>query len=516
MTGTNGTHGTDWADLSLTAAQRKALAGPPIASPWDVYERLFADYRGGHVFDYAHGFGGSDIRAIEKMLDSDGTARQVEQVLTLPLRGADWAIDGGTDKGRKLVGAALPFEQMEMLIAQATSAVAYWRAFFELRWELDGNGVALAEYQLVPAASCEAAYRKTDGRPDGFRQRIGNSGLIDPTNLAGSGQYPGYVLVPGLRSFIYTHGTHRHPRRGTSDLAVCRWAYETRQKVLFLWLRFLENQSLPNVIFYGDDETKAQKNAQAFAQLKGAGTLGVKRGNDPTAKVFDVVESSGQGAGQFLEAIRYLQQQMVDSVLAGFTQLAGAAASGTGSYALSADQSEFFLASRQATADELAAQIGTGLFRLIVGLNGGSQADVPTLRIGPLSNRTTDRALDTLGKILTAPSVNAPDDFVSQLLVQAAAYLGLDPDRLDTAITKWLKEKAADQKRMAEQMAQGGPNPDQLGGDAGPAQPRRGPATPADQQLANTVDGAHHVVALAAAGVDPADALAQMEGRPAA
>jgi hypothetical protein len=490
-------NGVDWGDLALTDAQRKALAGPPIASPWDQYERLFADWRGGNVFDYGYGPGGADdIRAVEKMLDEDGTARQVEQVLTLPLRGADWEVTGGTDRGRRLVQDQLPFATTEQLIAQCTSAVALWRAFFELRWQLDGSQVRLADYQLVPAASCEAAWTR-NGRPDGFRQRVGTvGGAWNPANItAMSGKYPGYVVVPRLRAFVYTHGTHRRPLKGLSDLSVSRWAYDTRQKIMFLWCRFLENQALPNVLFYGDDETRARANATAFAGLKGAGTLGVKRPSDPAAKVFDVVESSGAGAAQFLEAIRWCEGQMIDSVLAGFTRLSSNAAAGAGSYALSADQSEFFLQSRQAVADEIAAQVTGQVYRLIVGLNGGAESDVPTLRIGPLSNRNTDRALGMLGTLVTATQVNAPDQFVEALILQTASYLGLDTEQMQEAIEAWARQKADQRERMAAQgMA--------VSADAGPN--ARAPGR-VGQHLSNMVDAAHGIVQLAHVGVDPAD-----------
>lgn len=433
--------------IELTARQRRRLAGPPLASPWDPYDRLFGDWDSGLVFDY----GSVDSRALDSMLDQDGTAKQLEQVLSLPLRGADWEIEG---EGRfaDMVREQLSHDELDMLLAQMTSAIVHRKAFFESTWSLDGADVRLNSLEFRPASSCEAGWHPKTGREAGFRQRVGNPGGMWPEPYADStSQHPGYVLIPQQRSFVYTHGTHRQPKHGISDLQVAWWAYETRRKVLFLWLQFLETQALPRVLFFGDDETMARRNARAFADLKGGGTLGMRRGSDPSAKLFDVVESNGDGAAQFVECIRYLEQQMVDSVLAGFTKLSSAAASGAGSYALSVDQSEFFTLQRQAVADEMAAQIRQKVFGPLVVYNGGTATDVPHLKIGPLSTKNTERALDLLKTIIVAPEVRVPDEFTDMLTLGTASMLGLDVDELQTAIEEHAKVREQDNEMKRDQ-----------------------------------------------------------------
>jgi hypothetical protein len=496
--------------IELTSRQRRQLAGPPLASPWDPYDRLFGDWQSGLVFDY----GAADSRALDAMLDQDGTAKQLEQVLALPLRGADWEIEG-TGKFADMVREQFPHDTIDTLLAQMTSGIVHRKAFFETTWSLDGSDVHINDLEFRPASSCEAGWHPKTGRPMGFRQRVGNPGGLWPEPYSDTQSlHPGYVHIPQQRSFIYTHGTHRQPKKGISDLAVAWWAYETRRKVLFLWLQFLETQALPRVLFYGDDDPMAKKNARAFAEMKGGGTLGMKRGADPGAKMVDVVESNGDGAGQFLEAIRYLEAQMVDSVLAGFTKLSSAAASGAGSYALSVDQSEFFTLQRQAVADEMAAQIRRGAFGPLVVYNGGKAEDVPILKIGPLSGKNTERALDLLKTIITAPEVRVPDEFTDMLTMGTATMLGLDPEELQKAIEAHAQVREQDNELKREQAKV--LFEQQKSGAMGPpgAQTGRTPGAGASGgRLATAAAVNTSVVRRAQAGQDPKDAVRAVRKR---
>lgn len=492
--------------VELTARQRRRLAGPPLASPWDPYDRLFGDWDSGRVFDY----GAADSRALDAMIEQDGTAKQLEQVLSLPLRGADWEIEG-TGRFPDMIRDQFPHDMLDMLIAQMTSAIVHRKAFFESTWALDGSAVRLNTLEFRPASSCEAGWHPKTGREAGFRQRVGNPGGLWPEPYSDTqSAHPGYVYIPQQRSFIYTHGTHRQPKKGLSDLAVAWWAHETRRKVLFLWLQFLENQALPRVLFYGDDDTQARANARQFAEMKGGGTLGMKRGSDPQAKMAEVIESSGQGAAQFVEALRYLEAQMVDSVLAGFTKLSSAAAAGAGSYALSVDQSEFFTLQRQGVADEMAAQIRQKAFAPVVIYNGGTAADVPKLKIGPLSGKNTERALDLLKTIITAPEVRVPDEFTDMLTLGTATMLGLDPDELKTAIEEHAKVRAQDDqlkreqaKVLFEQQKRGLMGPPGAAAAAGRAPGAGG----AGQRLASSAAVNTAVVRRAQAGQNPRQAV---------
>jgi hypothetical protein len=75
--------------------------------------------------------------------------------------------------------------------------------------------------------------------PEGFKQWIGGVTAWAYTDR----DHPGYVPVPKHKAFVYTHGKHREPVNGVSDLDVCFAAYENKQKLKFLWAQYLECQS---------------------------------------------------------------------------------------------------------------------------------------------------------------------------------------------------------------------------------------------------------------------------------
>lgn len=439
----------DVPDEQLEEKHRKKLVkGAVIGQPFDAFERLFPAYDQGKVFDSGQDLD-HDGRAIKKMLGRSGQARALEQVLTLPLRAADLELrpaEGGAMEAALIDENLMKTDMLNRVFDQATAAVAYRHSFHEKEWEIVGSNVYYKDIHWRPPSSCEVAWDPKTGRQEGFRQRSsGMESMVAPYKIytdAGAGA--GYMNIPRSRAYIYTHGTHREPLRGLSDLDVAYWSYETQQKILFLWFQFLESQSLPKTVAYGDGADQAEDNADAIAAAKASAVIAMERPNDPALKTFEVLESSGAGAGQFLEAINWLDAQMTKSVLASFMDLSSLASSkGAGSYALSADQSEFFLASRQAVANEIANSIQKDLFRPLCVYNFGPDAKIPKLSVGPLSRLHTERALELLNSIIVAPEVNVPIGFVGSLVKTTATYLGLDEGEVRRTVDEYTARRDA-------------------------------------------------------------------------
>jgi hypothetical protein len=503
---------------TLSTAERRQLLADEQGTPFDPAERIFASFDQGRVFHY----GEQDAADFRSMLARSGKARSLEQVLTLPLRGAPWKITPaeGDDGQAQLVHDNLG-DKLNLIIDQMTSALTFRRAFFETSWTLNDQGqVIYDDVALRPATGCEAGFDPATGRPRGFRQRIVPVAGFWP-QAKGPGmtksQLPGYVIVNPNRAFIYTHGQYRDQINGISDMDVALWCWQTAQKVMFLWFQYLEQQSLPKTIVYGDDDLQAEQRAAKVAGLRSSGVLGIARSGD-NVKAFDILESSGKGAEQFHAAITYLESSMVNSALAGFTELASQttsiSSSSTGSYALSADQSEFFLISRQAVADEIADAVRRDLFGPLVVYNYGVKAPVPRLQIGPLSKEASTRSLDLLKAVVVAPNLNVPRDFVDQLTMVVAELCGLDSAQVREAIAQDAEDRKKQAEALAKQMnqdpaVQGAPgakpaSKDQFGPQAGPAvRPTVRPADPtvatpravaATADLAGAVDTAYRLV----------------------
>jgi hypothetical protein len=427
---TNATFKTN--GVQLSSAQKNALAGPPLATSFAPDARLYRSFDDANVvFDY----GNLDLDAMREMLSEDGNPRKLEQVLSLPIRSADWEIRGSGEIADFVRANLDPI--MDRLIAQCCSAIAYRKAFFELVWRLEDGKVVYDAIELRPATACSAAYAVDTGQPTGFRQRLNPIEMFKPNSPVKHHQW-GYVTVPDNRAFVYTYGAYREPVHGISDLDVSLYCWDNIRKLQFLWCQYLEQQSLPKVIVYGDDPTQAQDNAQMIAESAASSAIPLERRYDPASKTFELLESSGKGASQFKEAIAYFEAKQTQSVLASFMDLAEHAhMGGAGSNALSADQSEFYLASRQAVANEIGEQVTEGIIRPLVTFNYGPDAEMPDLHFGPIGNRQVDRAMSLLTSIITAEKPTVPEEFTGFLLNQVSAAMGLDTTDVADAVQSW-------------------------------------------------------------------------------
>jgi hypothetical protein len=168
------------------------------------------------------------------MLARNGLAGAIEQVLTLPIRGAPYTIEPAKgDKGEadfvtsvmmtadEAGGMKTPVSE---LVGQITSAQIFKRAFFEKTFktrESDGR-IIYDKVAYRPPATCQARYNDRTGEANGFRQQVwlfGGNLMLDRKQ-----KVPGYVDIPKVRSYIYTHGKHREPLTGVSEMEVSFWA----------------------------------------------------------------------------------------------------------------------------------------------------------------------------------------------------------------------------------------------------------------------------------------------------
>jgi hypothetical protein len=171
---------------------------------------------------------------MKTMLSRNGMCAAIEQVLTLPIRGAPYTIDPVKgDKGeaefvRSVLmtsdesgGMKTPISQ---LVGQITTAQVFRRSFFERTFkvrESDGR-IIYDKIAYRPPATCQARYNDRTGEPNGFRQQVWLFG--GNLMLSSKQKVPGYVDIPKIRSYIYTHGKHVEPLVGVSEMEVSYWA----------------------------------------------------------------------------------------------------------------------------------------------------------------------------------------------------------------------------------------------------------------------------------------------------
>jgi hypothetical protein len=393
------------------------------------------------------------------MLSRNGMAAAIEQVLTLPIRGAPRTIEPAAgDKGEAAFvesvmmtpdqagGMATPLSE---LVGQITAGQIFKRSFFEKTFKLresDGR-IIYDKVAYRPPATCQARYNDRTGEPNGFRQQVwlfGGNLMLDRKQ-----KVPGYVDIPKVRSYIYTHGKHQEPLTGISEMEVSRWCYETMAKLAYLWLNFLEGMAMQRLVVYGNDQPEATARADDISQLRGSGVVGLVHPIDGQ-KAFEALPSAADAGAQFAACMTYLENWMASSVLAGFLQLSGAAAKGTragggasaGSYGMSEDQSSYYLASREAVATEIADSISHDLIRPLVMLNFGADAAFPQWKFGPLQEAMTAVLFTMFGQIAAAPKLNVPLAFIDALTERMATILDLDGGQIHDALVSTASQRA--------------------------------------------------------------------------
>lgn len=382
---------------------------------------LFSDYE-----TWATAWEKPTARKLTDMLDRDGKAHALEQVLTLPLRWAPWSIEpaegdaGEADFVNEVLttppqdgGMSTP---MEHVIAQATSAVYLRRAFFEKVFDTDGEQVRYRKLAFRPAVSCTLRRDPKDGSFKGFVQRV--AGKDEP------------IPIGPDKALVYVHDQARAPLNGRSALATAYRAYEAKQKVRFLWFAFLERHATP----WGEGKTdtndagEADAVARKIASLKGGGVIGLT-GNQS----MQLHEPSEDGSS-FKECMDWLSAEMSVSVLASFTDLAQQG-SGKGSYALSSDQSDFFLRSRYAVLSELGATLTTYAVADLIRWNfpGGK---TPTFKFGRLTAENREALIDLWKGLAQSaqPNPRVPVEFLDLLTEKVAGLLDLDTDKVRAAM----------------------------------------------------------------------------------
>lgn len=395
-------------------------------SAFDQDNSLFGSFDGGGVFNYDQtGF----VREMRDMLTGpapDSKAQTLETVLSLPIRQAPVYFQQGRasdevyDRINRIFTAPANNGGMttplNLIIAQMCNAFVYKKAFFEKVWTddmQDGRAVGVKYDKLAwrPPQTCAIERDPKTGAFMGFRQM--------PIRLEDTDE----KKFGPAKSFVYIHGSHRDPMEGVSDLHVTQWCYKTKQKIRFLWYQFLEGQALPKTIVKADDETEATAAAKKIIGLRSGGVVGLS--NRITA---DPLESSGRGAAEFKAAIQWLDSEASASVVAGFTDLGAAAASGTGSFALSKDQTDFFLMSREAEKREMQDYFNQYVVADVMRWNFGPDEIAPRFEFGPINQDDAGAAISLLQATAQTPVNQSvlPQEFFDELTLRVAGFLELD------------------------------------------------------------------------------------------
>jgi len=433
---------------------------------WDArWNMLGGSPDGKYVTDLADW----EARDMHEMLSKDYKAKQIENVLTLPITSAEHTIqpakgDTGETEWLKSYWEADSFSggcrtSLDQIIGLCTGAFYFRRTYFE-KVITKGTGpfegkTVYADVAWRPQTTCRLMRDPKNGRYLGFEQQ---AYFVGPA-IRSLDKWP--IQISPNRAFVYTHGTRRDPLNGTSDMEVAYWAWKTKQKVLLLWFQFLQSVSLPKTVVKAGDTGVARDVARQLAQMKSSGVLPIGVPGQPDSVDISTLDVSGKGHEQFKAAIDWLDGCATQSVLAGFLDLTlHAATAGAGSYALSKDASDFFLQSLEAKAREIEDQIRKQLFAPLIRWNFGPNAAVPYLKFEPLNDIDKQVAVDLLKQAMAAPPGGpVPTQFIAELAGQVATYLGLDGENAREQFKKSFDAAAAQAQAKALTETPGGASP---------------------------------------------------------
>jgi len=407
--------------------------GPPpqgeLGSSFE-YDTPFSEMEKGNVFVQEEPM----VRDYQHMLRTDGTAQSIELMLTYPIISAPWEIDpakGDAGEAEFIYDAltALPHQggpltTVEQLVSQMTDAFTMKRAYFEKVFKVNDDGkVVYHKLAFRPPETCKPAYDGQRSEPRGYKQLPVKFVNGEPSVQWNAGQND-WVYVDPRRSFVYIHGTHRDPILGISAMQVPYHCFQTKRKIRWLWYQFLDQGVLPKTIVRNPDEGQARLDARKVAQLRGKGVVGLH-----DQSIVDPFESSGRAGEAYVQAMAWLDSEMLDSGLLGFMGLSSQAASGKGSYALAESLSKMYLRTRRMVAMDMARQITNEVIGPLVAYNFGPKASIPRFKFGPLSEANEVNVLDVFSKVATT-GAKVPVEFYDQLVNRVATLLELDPGKV--------------------------------------------------------------------------------------
>lgn len=366
---------------------------------------------------------------LQQMLDSNlgGTGRSLDLVITLPVQSAPRKVcttdvpTGIVDHVHNSLGRPTAdggmLTPMDTVVAQLTEAYVFRRSYAEKVFTESDGRVVYGDIAHRPAVDCDVLQDAKSGRITGFQQTLSNT--------------PEPVTIEKPYGLVYVHGAARKPITGVSELKVAYECYLSQKKVEFLWFLYLENYSMPRTVVWGKNEDGARDAAQLVSMLRSNGVAGVPVS---MAEKMEHLPVGTGGSGEYQNALSWLDSRAARSVLASFLELPGKATSGTGSYALSKDQSDLFLRLLTGFAKETAACITNDIVADLVWPNFGRGTPVPPFEIGPINPDDANVSLDLLKMMATAPSLRVPDAFVDDLVMEVARQLGMDLDKIRRAI----------------------------------------------------------------------------------
>jgi len=371
--------------------------------------------------------GDKAVRAYDRMYRSDGQVRAVVKVCELPLMTATWTTNPASDDPQDVEIAQFVHDnlfsdgsQQPIGLAHALSCYRYGYAVAEPIWAL-GADRRIRLDRLAPRLA-RATYRwypTPEGELDIYQQRVWVPAKRTEAPRMSASVGPNLISQGGTYEFRDIPAW-----KGAATPGLVRWTLDQEGSNFegISLLRSAYKHWFMKETFYKIDAIGAERNALAipvFEEPQGA----QKSDRDFAAKVLMSLhaheksyvlapygwkfrlEAPNGRPRDIMPSIEHHDRMIARSVLAGFLNLD----SGSGSWALSRDQSSFFLMALKAHAWLIAREYNRILVRALVDLN--FQVDrYPMVVVADLDQRKVQEWLGQIAQLFTSGGLTADAD----------------------------------------------------------------------------------------------------------
>lgn len=357
-----------------------------------------------------------NISVYDRMRRQDAQVISVLRAVKLPVRRTKWSIDQGAasdevarfvaeNLGLPLAGAdeqqaALPrtrdrFSWKDHL-RHSLLMLEFGHMFFEQVYRIGDDGRAWIR-KLAPRMpqTISEINVASDGGLESIRQYAASASSVEPPKIGVD------------RLVAYVNEREGGNWRGQSLLRSCYKDWLLKDRLLRVDTATVERNGMGVPIYKGSDEQQGADKDEGLALAKSIRAGDSAGGYIPAGAELELKGVTGT-LPKALESIRYHDEQIAKSVLAHFMNLGQA--TGTGSYALGESFLDFFVASLQAVAEEVADVATQHIVEDLVDLNFGPSVPAPRVTFQEIGSRSqvTAQAIALLvnsGVLLREPAL---------------------------------------------------------------------------------------------------------------
>lgn len=324
------------------------------------------------------------VENVEKMRRTDSTVKAALTAVKAPLLSTEWRIEGGDDVIREYVEKSVfgMERSWKEWLREALAYLDFGHYCFEIIYEMRDGRITIAD--LAPRIPRSIQSWEITGKKFGITQFIRTDAeLPDKSVKVGTFQ----LEIPADKLLILTNDKEGDDVTGQSILRSAYKSFKIKDVLYRIQGIAAERHGVGVPVLNLPDSAGAAEKSKAEEMLENL------RSNEkafillPGKKEdwnLQILTPSGNPQGDAIDkAIEHHDRRILMSVLAGFL---GLGSDSTGSFALSKDQSSFFLQVVEDKASYLAEQFDKQVIKRVVDIGFGQQKEYPHLRYNTLGN----------------------------------------------------------------------------------------------------------------------------------